>query len=81
MKTMTCKELGGACDLEFHANTFEEIAQMSQKHGKEMFQKGDNAHLQAMSKMRDLMQSEDGMAFILRLERWQSQEQSAMPPS
>ena len=62
MKTMTCKELGGACDLEFHANTFEEIAQMSQKHGKEMFQKGDKAHLQAMSKMRDLMQSEDGMA-------------------
>src|SRR5438093_10389110 len=61
MKTMTCKELGGACDLEFHANTFEEIAQMSQKHGKEMFQKGDKAHLQAMSKMRDLMQSEDGM--------------------
>ena len=62
MKTMTCKELGGACDLEFHADTFEEIAQMSQKHGKEMFQKGDKAHLQAMSKMRDLMQSEDGMA-------------------
>ena len=59
---MTCKELDGACDLEFHANTFEEIAQMSQKHGKEMFQKGDKAHLQAMSKMRDLMQSEDGMA-------------------
>ena len=35
---------------------------MSQKHGKEMVQKGDKAHLQAMSKMRDLMQSEDGMA-------------------
>src|SRR5947199_10656345 len=62
MKTMTCKELGGACDLEFHANTFEEIAQMSQKHGKEMFQKGDKAHLQAMSKMTDIMQSGDGMA-------------------
>ena len=33
MKTMTCRELGGACDLEFHANTFDEIAQLSQKHG------------------------------------------------
>ena len=62
MKTMSCKELGGACDLEFHANTFEEIAQISQKHGKEMFQKGDKAHLEAMNKMGDLMQSEDGMA-------------------
>ena len=62
MKTMTCKELGGACDQEFHAITFEEIAQMSQKHGKEMFQKGDKPHLDAMSKMKDLMQSEDGLA-------------------
>ncbi len=62
MKTMTCKELGGACDVEFHASTFEEIAQMSQKHGTEMFQKGDRAHLEAMEKLRDLMQSPDGMA-------------------
>ena len=61
MKTMTCKELGGACDLEFHANTFEEIAEMSKKHGMEMFQKGDKAHLQAMNKMKDLMQSPDAM--------------------
>ena len=29
MKTMTCKQLGGACDLEFHADSFEEIAEMS----------------------------------------------------
>jgi hypothetical protein len=61
MKTMTCKELGGACHLEFHANTFEEIAQMSQEHGKEMFQKGDTAHLEAMNKMKDLVQSPDAM--------------------
>ena len=27
MKTMTCKQLGGACDIEFTANSFEEIAQ------------------------------------------------------
>jgi hypothetical protein len=62
MRTMTCKELGGACDLAFHANTFEEIAQMSQKHGKEMAQRGDKAHLDAMNKMRAVMQSADGMA-------------------
>ncbi len=62
MKTMTCKDLGGACDLAFHADTFEEIARMSQQHGKEMAQQGDKPHLDAMSTMRDLMQSEDGMA-------------------
>jgi len=61
MKTMTCNQLGGACDMEFHANTFEEMAEMSKNHGMEMFQSGDEAHLQAMQKMQDLMQSPDAM--------------------
>jgi len=37
MKTMTCNQLGGACDKEFQANTFEEMAEMSKKHGMEMY--------------------------------------------
>ena len=61
MKTMTCKQLGGACDKEFHANTFEEIAEMSKKHGMEMFQKGDEAHLKAMNEMQELMKSPEAM--------------------
>ncbi len=61
MKTMTCKQLGGGCDKEFQANTFEEIAEMSKKHGIEMFQKGDKAHLEAMNKMQELMKSPDRM--------------------
>ncbi len=61
MKTMTCKQLGGACNLEFHANTFEEIAEMSKNHGMEMFQKGDEPHLKAMHKMQELMKSPDAM--------------------
>ena len=61
MKTMTCKQLGGACDLEFHANTFDEIAEMSKTHGMEMFQKGDQSHLKAMNKMQELMKSPDAM--------------------
>jgi hypothetical protein len=62
MKTMTCKQLGGACDLKFTANTFEEIAAQSKKHGMEMFQKGDAAHLQAMQEMQKSMQSPTDMA-------------------
>lgn len=54
---MTCKQLGGACDKEFHANTFEEMAELSKQHGAEMFQKGDEQHLKAMKDMRDLMKS------------------------
>ncbi len=52
MKTMTCNQLGGACDLEFSANSFEEIAEMSKQHGMEMFQKKDAAHLEAMGEMQ-----------------------------
>ncbi|NJO25467.1 MAG: DUF1059 domain-containing protein [Bacteroidia bacterium] len=61
MKTMTCKQLGGPCDMTFHANTFEEIAAMSKKHGMDMFQKGDAAHLEAMQEMQQVMQSPDAM--------------------
>ena len=55
MKTMTCKQLGGACDLEFHANTFEEIAKMSHEHGSKMFREGDEEHIKAGKKMKELM--------------------------
>jgi hypothetical protein len=61
MKTMTCKQLGGACDEEFHANSFEEIAEMSKKHSKEMFRKGDEEHLKAMNEMQKLMQNPGAM--------------------
>ena len=61
MKTMTCKQLGGACDKEFHANSFEEIAEISKKHGMEMFEKGDKEHLMAMNEMKNLMEKPDTM--------------------
>jgi len=54
---MTCKQLGGACDHEFQANTFDEMAEMSKQHGMEMFKKGDQAHMEAMQQMQKLMQS------------------------
>lgn len=61
MKTMNCIQLGGACDKEFHANSFEEIGEMSKQHGMEMFQKKDEAHLNAMNKMQELMQKPEAM--------------------
>ena len=48
MKKMTCKQLGGACDVEFSGESFDEIAKQSKNHGMEMFQKGDAAHIDAM---------------------------------
>ncbi|MBW2173488.1 MAG: DUF1059 domain-containing protein [Deltaproteobacteria bacterium] len=61
MKTMTCTQLGGACNEKFKAATFEEIAEMSKKHGSEMSQKGDEEHLKAMDKMKELMQDPNAM--------------------
>ena len=58
---MSCKQLGGACDKEFHANTFEEMAEMSKKHGLEMYQMGDEEHLKAMNEMQELMKSQETM--------------------
>ena len=62
MKTMTCRQLGGACDKEFSAASFAEIAEMSKQHGMEMFQARDEAHLKAMDEMKQLMQKPSAMA-------------------
>ena len=61
MKSMKCNQLGGACDLVFEAETFEEIAEMSKNHGGEMFMKKDPAHMIAMGKMQELMKTPDAM--------------------
>ena len=76
MKPMSCKQLGGACDKAFHADTFEEIAELSKQHGMEMFQFKNEAHLAAMNKMQELMQSPEAM------EAWyqsKKQEFDALP--
>ena len=61
MKTMSCKQLGGACDKLFSANTFNEISALSQSHGKKMYEDADEKHLQAMSEMSELMKDSNKM--------------------
>lgn len=61
MKKMTCRELGGACDHEFTANTFEELAEQSKVHGMEMFQSGDQAHAAAIAQVMALMNEPEKM--------------------
>jgi predicted small metal-binding protein len=62
MKTIKCKQLGGACDKEFRADTFEEVVEISKQHGQEMFQQKDEAHLKVMGEMQELMQKPEDMA-------------------
>ncbi len=68
MKTMKCSDLGGACDLEFRASTFEEMSKLSQQHGKDMYQKQDDAHLKAMAKIQEMMNIPGEM------EKWQEEK-------
>ena len=78
MKIMNCKQLGGACDKEFHADSFEQIAEMSKQHGMQMYKESDEAHLQAMEKIKQLMQTPGA------LEEWQEskrKEFDALPES
>lgn len=61
MKSMTCNQLGGACDKVFEAETFEEMAELSKQHGKEMYKIQDPDHMKAMGKMQELMQKPEAM--------------------
>jgi len=61
MKTMSCKQLGGACDKVFQANSFDEMVAMSKQHGMEMFQTQDEAHLKAIMEVQKLMQNPAAM--------------------
>lgn len=55
MKTMTCIQLAGACSKQFHAETFEQMGEMSKIHAMEMAQMGDIAHIEKMEEMKSLM--------------------------
>jgi hypothetical protein len=61
MKTMTCTQLGGACDMAFRAETFDQIAEMSKQHGIAMYKKEDAAHRKAMEEMRKKMKNFSAM--------------------
>jgi len=37
MRSMSCEQPSGDCEKKFSANTFDEIAQLSQTNWKEMF--------------------------------------------
>ena len=74
MKTMTCRQLGGACEKSFSSSSFDEIAEMSKSHGMEMFKKGDPAHMEAMNKMGKLMNDPEAMGrwFMSRKKEFES---------
>jgi len=52
MKTMTCRDLGGPCDVEIAGNSFDEIGLNCKNHVMEQINNGDEAHKVAAGKIR-----------------------------
>ena len=49
---MTCKQMGGPCDLSFQGNTADEVIKAEDKHLKEMVAGGDETHRSALKSMQ-----------------------------
>ncbi|MEZ5380754.1 MAG: hypothetical protein R2754_03040 [Microthrixaceae bacterium] len=52
MKTMTCKQLGGPCDLELRGETADDVINAQDKHLKEAVAAGDETHQSALKAMK-----------------------------
>lgn len=52
MKSMTCRQLGGACDLQHHGNDANEIIHAQDQHLKESVAAGSGDHEQALKEMK-----------------------------
>jgi predicted small metal-binding protein len=52
MKTMTCRQLGGACDLELRRETADEVIKAQDRHLRDAVAGGDTAHEPALRDMK-----------------------------
>lgn len=52
MKTMTCREMGGACDLEHHGDDANEVIHLHDQHLREAVAAGSTDHAEALADMR-----------------------------
>ena len=53
MKKLTCRDLGGPCDIELTGDSFREIGKKSYDHVMEQINKGEETHKAAAGKMRN----------------------------
>jgi hypothetical protein len=52
MKSMTCRQLGGPCDLVLQGTTADEVIKLQDAHLKQMVAGGDDAHQGASKAMK-----------------------------
>ena len=70
MKTMTCKQMGGPCDVHHHGDTADEVIKAQDRHLKEMVANGDQAHEGAAKEMKGRWRNPiAGMGWYRRVKR------------
>jgi hypothetical protein len=70
MKTMTCRQLGGPCDLPHHGNTANEVIKAQDRHLKAIVAGGDETHKSALSEIQDRWKKPlSGMAWYRKAKR------------
>lgn len=52
MKTMTCQQLGGPCDLAHRGESADDVINAQDKHLKEVVKAGDESHQTARKEMK-----------------------------
>lgn len=52
MKTMTCRQLGGPCELAHQGSTADEVIKAQDRHLREAVAAGDPSHEQALKEMK-----------------------------
>jgi predicted small metal-binding protein len=52
MKTMTCRQLGGPCDVEHHGDSADEVIKAQDRHLKDAEKAGDASHQAARAEMK-----------------------------
>ena len=52
MKTMTCKQLGGPCDLALHGENANDVIKAQDRHLKDAVAGGDHTHQSALKAMQ-----------------------------
>lgn len=53
MKTMTCRHLGGPCEIEHRGETADEVIKAQDRHLREAVRGGDTAHEPAQAAMKN----------------------------
>ena len=49
---MTCKQLGGPCDFQFHEKSADDVIKAQDKHLKDAVASGDESHVSALDAMK-----------------------------